>query len=127
MRPPRFLVGFTRDRHHRTDPWLAAQPSHQSAQQHLDVNNIGLCPPCPPVHREARRLNHLNFDAASAQKTRQPKPVTPRFMREYHPSNLRTRRCAPGLYPLDESSQLVATSVQNVSRMAANPRQLNGE
>src|SRR5208337_1320913 len=38
IRAPRFLIGLARDRNHRTDPRLAPKPSHQSAQQHLDID-----------------------------------------------------------------------------------------
>jgi hypothetical protein len=50
IRTPRFLIGLGRDRNHRTDSRLAPWPSHQSAKQHFDVDDIGLCPTRPPIH-----------------------------------------------------------------------------
>jgi hypothetical protein len=38
------------DPNHRTDSRLAPWPSHQSAKQHLDVDDVGLCPTRPPIH-----------------------------------------------------------------------------
>ena len=125
IRTPRFLIAFARDRNHRTDPRLAPQPSHQSAQQHLDVDDVGLCPPRPPIHWEARGLDDVNLDVVSRKETRQPKSVAPSLMGQDHPSDLPTCRCAPGLQTLDKRNQPVAASVQDMPRMPVNSRQLN--
>jgi hypothetical protein len=63
----------------------------------IDIDDICLCPTCPPIHRKARWLDHVDFDAASVKETRQPKSVAPSFMGEYDPADLGTRRRALGL------------------------------
>jgi len=121
----RFLIALARDRNHRTHPRLAPQPSHQGAQQHLDVDDVGLCPPRPPIHWEARGLHDVNLDVVSRKETRQPKSVAPRLMGQDHPSDLPTCRGAPGLQTRDKRNQPVAASVQDMPRMPVHSRQLN--
>jgi hypothetical protein len=71
MRAPRLLVGFAGDRNHRTHARLAAQPRQQRPQKHLHVDHIRFRPPRSAIHRQARRLHHMNLNAASLQKARQ--------------------------------------------------------
>jgi phage terminase large subunit-like protein len=63
--------GFARDRRHRTDPRFAPQPSHQGAQQHLDIDLVGLGPWDRSVDGSRNRL-----DAAIWALTRLSKIVT---------------------------------------------------
>jgi hypothetical protein len=66
----------------------AAKSSHQSAQQHLGVDHVGLCLSRPPIHREARGLHDLHLDAASGKKTSEPESVSPSLMGQYHSTDL---------------------------------------
>src|SRR3984893_6516260 len=63
MSPARFFIGLGWNWNHRTDARLSAEPGHQRAQQHLDVDDIRLRPPRPTIHGKARRLHHMDFDA----------------------------------------------------------------
>jgi hypothetical protein len=72
--PPSILIGFVRDRRHRTHAGLAAQPSEQSAQEQFGIDAIRLRSAHAPVHRYARRLDDVDLDALRHEPPRQPEP-----------------------------------------------------
>jgi hypothetical protein len=60
--PPRILVAFIRDRHHRADARFAAKPCQQCAQQQLGIDAIGLRPTQASVRWDARGLDDMDLD-----------------------------------------------------------------
>ena len=69
------------DPHH---PRLAAQIRHQRAQHLLAVDPVGLRPPRPLIHRNARRVEHVVRDPGRHQQPMQPKPVVARLVAAHH-------------------------------------------
>jgi hypothetical protein len=66
----------------------------------------------------------MDFDAASHQKSRQPKSFAARFMGQNNPRN---RRAAASFQPFDLCGQFLATCSQNMPCVALDAGKLNGE
>ena len=75
----RILFGGARDAHHPAGPRLATLQRQQHPDQLLQIETIGLDPPCPPVDRHARRIDHAVLDASHPQRTVQPETVIARW------------------------------------------------
>jgi hypothetical protein len=73
--PPRILMGFVWDRHHRTDAGLTAKPGKQSAQQQLGIDAVRFGAAHSPVHRYTRRLDDVHLYVMRHEPSRQPKPA----------------------------------------------------
>ena len=72
------------DPHH---PRLAAQIRHQRAQHLLAIDPVGLHPPRPLIHRNARRVKHVVRDPGRQQKPMQPEPVVAGLVAAHHRRN----------------------------------------
>src|SRR3546814_6759105 len=87
LRPPRST---------RTDtlfPYttLFRSPGQKAAQQHVEVDAVGLGPPPAPRHRDARRVHDMHPDAPRLQSARDPEAVAARLVRsEEHTSELQS-------------------------------------
>ena len=69
----------------------------------------------------------MDFEAASHQKSRQPKSFAARFMGQNNPRNRITRRAAASFQPFDECGQFLAAFSRNMPCVALDARKLNGE
>src|SRR5208282_4996458 len=56
---------------------LAPQPTQQHAHQHVSVEPVGLGTPYLAWNRNTGWVDHIDFDTACPQPTRQPETVTP--------------------------------------------------
>jgi hypothetical protein len=84
---------------------LAAEPAEEDAQEHREVEPVGLGPPVLARDRNAGRMNDVGLDAALAQPACQPEPVAAGFKGQHdardrppHPQ----RFIAPTLEQLEE-------------------------
>jgi len=95
-------------RWHTDDPnhtRLPAQVSHQRSQHLLAVDPIGLHPPSPLIHRNARRVEHVVRDPRRLQKPMQPKPVITSLVATHHRGRHSQRPCRPIAYPINQRQQ----------------------
>src|SRR5215211_1437848 len=69
------LGSFVRHRHHGANPRLAAQPSQESAQQHVGIDAVGLGPAHAAVDWHAGGLHDVHLDATLLQPAREPEPA----------------------------------------------------
>src|ERR1700731_119375 len=99
MSPARFFIGLGWNWNHRTEARLSAEPGHQRAQEHLDVDDIRLRPPRPAIRG---KLEGCITWTSTPRRTRQPKSVATRLMGQNHPRNRLTCRGAAGLQSFDQ-------------------------
>ena len=69
---------------HRADPAFAPRPSHQRAQQSVDVNCIGLAPPLAPIDRNRGGIHDMALETVGLQQAVQPEAVKPGFLDNCH-------------------------------------------
>ena len=74
---PRLLLGLARDRNHRTDAGFASQPGHQGAQQHLDIDLVGLGSSRPPSTGRLEGCMTCTSIPCRARKRASQKPSRP--------------------------------------------------
>ena len=76
QRPFGVLLLDRRDRRHAAVLGLTPQPAQQGAQQKAKIEPIRLRPPVLARHRDARRVDHMDFNPLLAQPPRQPEAVS---------------------------------------------------
>jgi hypothetical protein len=78
--PPDILLFSAGRPDDRAGPWLAALMRHDRAQQHLDIEPIGLGASPAPVDRQARRVQHQNHQGTLHKNPIEPEPVAASFV-----------------------------------------------
>jgi hypothetical protein len=106
LRSPYVLFGLARDVHHRAHPRLAAQPSQQRAQQHVEIDTISLDAAPSAFDRDARRMHHPHLSAMRQQIPRDPEAVPTRFIGQHDPAYRAARSFRLGLPPVELLQQL---------------------
>src|SRR3546814_19669625 len=101
LRPPRST---------RTDtlfPYttLFRSPGQKAAQQHVEVDAVGLGPPPAPRHRDARRVHDMHPDAPRLQSARDPEAVAARLVGQPHAIDRPARSARFRLPPLQRAQQ----------------------
>ena len=110
-----------RDRDHAAMVALAAQPAEKGPLQQLGIEPIGLRPAMLARHGDTVAVDHLGFDAARPQPTRQPEAVAAGLEGDRNPAD-----CAPGLRRLvppamQQPKQRRLASGQLFQRLAFDP------
>ena len=91
-----------RDRDHAAVVRLAAQPAEEGPPEQPGVEPVRLRPPMLARHGDARRVNHVGFDAMRPQPARQPKTIAAGLEGDGH---ARDRAAGPGRLALPASQQ----------------------
>ena len=92
-----------RDRDHAAVVRLAAQPAEEGPPEQPGVEPVRLRPPMLARHGDARRVNHVGFDAMRPQPARQPKTIAAGLEGDGH---ARDRAAGPGRLALPAPQQL---------------------
>src|SRR5712672_1249072 len=90
VRPLGVLFGNRRDARHAAMAPFPTQPPQEPALQHLGVEPVGLGPAMLPRYGDTRGMDHVRFDPARIQPTRQPEAVAAGFEGQCNPRDLFT-------------------------------------
>jgi hypothetical protein len=105
--PPRILIGFVWDRHHRTDAGLTAKPGKQSAQQQLRIDTVRFGAAHAPVHRYTRRLDDVHLYVVRHEPSRQPKPAPSGLVAGNHALDLVASGSSSGSVAIDRRQEII--------------------
>src|SRR6476659_436326 len=90
VRPLGVLFGNRWDARHGAMAPFPAQPPQEPALQQLGVEPVGLGPAMLPRHGDTRGMDHVRFDPARIQPTRQPEAIAAGFEGQCNPRDLFT-------------------------------------
>src|SRR6478735_2282394 len=90
VRPLGVLFGNRRDARHAAMAPFATQPPQKPALQQLGVEPVGLGPAMLPRYCDTRGMDHVRFDPARIQPTRQPEAIAAGFEGQCNPRDLFT-------------------------------------
>src|SRR5271154_2191663 len=105
--PPRILIGFVWDWHHRTDAGLTAKPGKQSAQQQLRIDAGRFGAAHAPVHRYTRRLDDVHLYVMRYEPSRQPKPAPSGLVAGDHAPDRATSGSSSGSIAINRHQQII--------------------
>ena len=115
----RVLLLRARHPHDPHHPWLTAAIRHQGPQHLLAIDPVGLRPPGPLIHHNARRIEHMVRDPCRQQETMQPKPVVASLVAAHHRRHRSQRPRRPLADALDQRQQ--ASMIAALHLMARYP------
>src|SRR5580692_6899855 len=90
VRPLGVLFGNRRDARHAAMAPFPAPPPQEPALEQLGVEPVGLGPAMLPRYRDTRGMDHVRFDPARIQPTRQPEAIAAGFEGQCNPRDLFT-------------------------------------
>src|SRR6202045_4583922 len=120
VRPLGVLFGNCRDARHAAMAPFPAQPPQEPALQQLGVEPVGLGPAMLPRYGDTRGMDHVRFDPARIQPTRQPEAIAAGFEGQCNPRDLFTgpdRFIAPAM---QQAKKPFRTRFQLLLRLALN-------
>src|SRR6202023_3719736 len=88
VRPLGVLFGNRRDARHAAMAPFPAPPPQEPALEQLSVEPVGLGPAMLPRYRDTRGMDHVRFDPARIQPTRQPEAIAAGFEGQCNPRDL---------------------------------------
>ena len=115
--PPRILIGFVGDRHHRTDAGLTAKPGKQSAQQQLRIDAVRFGAAHAPVHRYTRRLDDVHLYVMRYEPSRQPKPAPSGLVAGDHALDRATSGSSSGSVAINRRQQIIFIRLDSPLRL----------
>src|SRR5256885_271166 len=127
VRPLGVLFGNRWDARHGAMAPFPAQPPQEPALQHLGVEPVGLGPAMLPRHGDTRGVDHVRFDPARIQPTRQPEAVAAGFEGQGNPRDLFTgpdRFIAP---TMQQAKKPFRARFQLLLRLALNAGEHTGD
>src|ERR1700757_269923 len=120
VRPLGVLFGNRWDARHGAMAPFPAQPPQESALQQLGVEPVGLGPAMLPRYGDTRGRDHVRFDPARIQPTRQPEAIAAGFEGQCNPRDLFTgpdRFIAPAM---QQAKKPFGTRFQLLLRLTLN-------
>src|ERR1700731_4180810 len=127
VRPLGVLFGNRRDARHGAMAPFPAQPPQEPALQHLGVEPVGLGPAMLPRYGDTRGMDHVRFDPARIEPTRQPEAIAAGFEGQCNSRDLFTgpdRFIAPAM---QQVKKLLRTRFQLLLRLALNAGEHTGD
>src|SRR5438094_2306680 len=127
VRPLGVLFGNRRHARHGAMAPFPAQPPQEPALQHLGVEPVGLGPAMRPPPGDTRGIDHVRFDPARIQPTRQPEAVAAGFEGQCNPRDLFTgpdRFIAP---TMQQAKKPFRARFQLLLRLALNAGEHTGD